>query len=100
VSEKGGKAEKAKKEGYASKLVKWFTSGVERRITEYEETKRNLEKVMRPSITITLKLPEGFEDLKEEFYSLESDEKFLRDADKLVKSHLRKKRTKKGVKAK
>jgi len=57
---------------------------------EYEENKEEFEKVMgKPTIEISVELPEGCEDKKKEFLDLEEKEAFLKDVTKLVKRHLK-----------
>lgn len=76
------------------KLREWLESWKKRRFTEYEETKKEFEKIMgKPVITITVELPEGMEDLRERFLRLEKDENFLKAVEKLAEKHLKRKKS-------
>ena len=76
------------------KLREWLESWKKRRFTEYEETKKEFEKIMgKPAITITVELPEGVEDLRERFLRLEKDENFLKAVEKLAEKHLKRKKS-------
>lgn len=76
------------------KLREWLESWKKRRFTEYEETKKEFEKIMgKPAITITVELPEGMEDLRERFLRLEKDENFLKAVEKLAEKHLKRKKS-------
>ena len=75
-----------------SKWTEWFEARRKRRMARYDETKKEFEKIIgRPTITLTLELPEDLKDLKEEFLSLEKDEKFLKAVGKLAEKYLKQK---------
>jgi len=63
-----------------------------RRLTRYDEVKKEFEKVLRNTITMTIDLPEGLEDVLEEFLALEKDEAFLNAVKELAKKLLETKR--------
>jgi len=76
-----------------SKWTEWLEARRKRRMATYDETKKEFEKIIgRPTITLTLELPQDLRDLKEEFLSLEKDEKFLRAVEKLAKKYLKQKK--------
>ncbi len=76
-----------------SKWTEWFEARRRRRMARYDEAKKEFEKIIgRPTITLTLELPEDLIDLKEEFLSLEKDEKFLKSVEKLVERRLKQKK--------
>jgi len=69
---------------------------------KYEENKEALEKIIgEPTIKISVKLPEGYENQREQFLELETEEAFLRDVSKsinrIVKKHLRRRQKEKVV---
>ena len=75
----------------SKKVWDWLTSR-KKKMEEYEETKKDFEKVLgKPSITVTLELPEDLKEQKAKFLSLEKDEKFLKDMEKLMRKHMKKK---------
>lgn len=75
-----------------SKILEWFRTRRRRQMVEYEETKKEFEKVMRrPAITITLELSEDLKGLEAEFLLLEKDEEFIKAVEELAKRYLKKK---------
>lgn len=71
------------------KLREWLESRLRKPAARYDETKKEFEKIMgRPAITITVELPENFEDFRKEFLSLEKDEEFVNAVKKLVENYL------------
>jgi len=64
-----------------------------RRLTRYDEVKKEFEKVLRNTITMTIDLPEGLEDVLEEFLALEKNEAFLNAVKELAKKLLETKRS-------
>lgn len=73
-----------------SKWTEWLEARRKRRMARYNETKKEFEKIIgRPTIILTLELPEDLRDLKEEFLSLEKDEKFLKAVGKLAQKYLK-----------
>ncbi len=75
------------------KILDYILSKRKKSMAEYEENKEAFEKVMgRPSIEISVELPEGCEGQREDFLNLEKEDAFLKDVDKLVKKHLKKKK--------
>jgi hypothetical protein len=73
-----------------AKVKKWFESRKAKpESEEYAKTKREFEMAMgRPFIVIKVEIPEGFEDLRTEFLSLEKDELFQEEVKDLVKKRL------------
>jgi hypothetical protein len=56
---------------------------------EYDKTKKEFEMAMgRPIIVIKVEIPEGFEDFRTEFLSLEKDELFREEVKDLIKKRL------------
>lgn len=78
------------------KWTEWLESRRKKRMARYDETKKEFEKIIgKPTITVTLDLPEELADLKAEFLCLEKDEKFLKAVEKLAEKYLKKKRKRK-----
>ena len=79
-------------------VKKWLLSRKREPEAEYEEAKRKFEMVIgKPFITLKLEIPEGFEELSNEFLKLEKDEQFHEEVRDLVKKRLLiDKRTKKS----
>jgi hypothetical protein len=72
-----------------AKIKKWFGSRKLKRERTYEEEKREFEMAMgKPFINIKIEMPDGFEDLRAQFLSLEKDERFLEEVKNLVKKRL------------
>lgn len=56
---------------------------------EYDKAKREFEMAMgKPFIVIKVEIPEGFEEFRNEFLSLEKDELFQEEVKDLVKKRL------------
>jgi len=72
-----------------AKIKKWFGSRKLKRERTYEEEKREFEMAMgKPFINIRIEIPDGFEELRALFLSLEKDERFLEEVKNLVKKRL------------
>ena len=72
-----------------AKIKKWFGSRKLKRERTYEEEKREFEIAMgKPFINIRIEMPDGFEELRAQFLSLEKDERFLEEVKNLVKKRL------------
>jgi hypothetical protein len=71
-------------------LVKeWLESRKRKTESEYDEAKRKFEMAMgKPFITIKVEIPTVFEDLRNQFLSLEKDEQFHEEIKDLVKKRL------------
>jgi hypothetical protein len=70
-------------------VKKWLLSRKREPETEYEETKRKFEMVIgKPFITIKLEIPDGFEELSNEFLKLEKDNQFHEEVKDLIKKRL------------
>jgi len=71
------------------KIKDWFRSKKIKSEEKYEETKKEFEMAMgKPFITIKIEMPEGFEDLRAQFLSLEHDDQFLEEVRDLIKKWL------------
>lgn len=72
-----------------AKVKKWIESRTKKPETEYDDAKREFEMAMgKPFIIIRVEMPEGFEDLRAQFLSLEKDESFLMELKDLIKKRL------------
>ena len=73
-----------------NKLVKrWFLSRKRKPESEYEEAKRKFEMAIgKPFITLKLEIPNGFEELYNEFLKLEKDDRFHEEVKDLIKKRL------------
>lgn len=72
-----------------AKFKKWIESRAKKPETEYDEAKREFEMAMgKPFISIKIEIPEGFEDRRAYFLSLENDKDFLVEVKDLVKKKL------------
>ena len=72
-----------------AKIKKWFGSRKLKRERTYEEEKREFEMAMgKPFINIRIEMPDGFEELRAQFVSLEKNERFLEEVKDLVKKRL------------
>lgn len=72
-----------------AKIKKWFGSRKLKRERTYEEEKREFEMAMgKPFIKIRIEMPDGFEELRAQFVSLEKNERFLEEVKDLVKKRL------------
>jgi len=72
-----------------AKVKKWFESRKPKHDRVYEEEKREFEMAMgKPFIKIRIDMPEGFEDSRAQFLSLETDDHFLEEVKDLVKKRL------------
>ncbi len=72
-----------------------------RSMDRYREERDEFEKVMgTPKIEVSVELPKGYEDRREEFLELAKEESFLKDANKalnrVVKKHLKKMKEQSG----
>ncbi len=72
-----------------AKVKKWIESRTKKAEDEYDEAKREFEMAVgKPFINFKVELPEGFEDLRTQFLSLENDADFLRELHDLIKKRL------------
>lgn len=72
-----------------AKVKKWVESRIKKPETEYDEAKREFEMAIgKPFIHIKVEIPEGFEDLRAQFLSLEENEDFLMEVKDLIKKRL------------
>ncbi len=72
-----------------AKVKKWLESRKPKSEEIYEEEKREFEMAMgRPFIKIKIDMPEGFEESRAEFLSLETDDQFLDEVRDLIKKRL------------
>jgi len=73
-----------------AEVKKWIESKkVKPEAEEYEKTKREFEMAIgTPFITLKVEIPEGFEHLRAEFLSLETDGQFREEVKDLIKKRL------------
>lgn len=73
-----------------SRMWDWILSRRRWRLAEYEEAKKEFERVIgKSSITITLELPPDLEEFRSEFKNLEEDEEFTRAVKELTERYLK-----------
>lgn len=72
-----------------AKVKKWIESRGKKPEGEYDEAKREFEMAMgKPFIHIKVELPEGFEEQRAQFLSLENNQDFLNEVKDLIKKRL------------
>jgi hypothetical protein len=72
-----------------AKVKEWIKSRIRKPETEYDEEKREFEMAIgKPFINVRVEIPEGFEDCRGKFLSLEKDEDFLREVRDLITKRL------------
>ena len=70
-------------------VKKWIESRDRKPESDYEEAKRKFEMAIgKPFITISLEIPEGFEQFNTEFLKLEQDQQFHEEVKDLIKKRL------------
>jgi hypothetical protein len=70
-------------------VKKWIGPVEEKPKPEYTKEKREFEMAIgRPFIKIRVELPKGFDDMRAQFLSLETDKDFLIEVEDLVKKRL------------
>ena len=70
-------------------VKKWLVSRKRKPESEYEEAKRKFEMAIgKPFITLNLEIPNGFEELYNEFLKLEKDGQFHEEVKDLIKKRL------------
>lgn len=70
-------------------VKKWLVSRKRKPESEYEEAKRKFEMAIgKPFITLKLEIPNGFEELSNEFLNLEKDDQFHEEVKDLIKKRL------------
>ena len=70
-------------------VKRWIESRDKQPESEYEEAKRKFEMALgKPFITISLEIPEGFEQFNSEFLKLEKDQQFHEEVKDLIKKRL------------
>jgi hypothetical protein len=70
-------------------VKKWIESRDRKPESDYEEAKRKFEMAIgKPFITISLEIPEGFEQFHTEFMKLEQDQQFHEEVKDLIKKRL------------
>jgi hypothetical protein len=75
--------------GVNSLVKRWIEARDRQPESEYEEAKRKFEMAMgKPFITVSLEIPEGFEQFNTEFLKLEKDQQFLEEVRDLIKKRL------------
>jgi len=71
------------------RIRKWFESRTKKPEAEYDEVKREFEMAMeKPFISLKVEIPEGFEDFRADFLSLEKNPDFIAEVKDLVKKRL------------
>lgn len=69
--------------------MEWIQSRIRKPKAKYDKTKREFEMAIgKPFINIRVEIPKGFEDLRAQFLSLETDESFLEEVRDLIKKRL------------
>ncbi|UCD97207.1 MAG: hypothetical protein JSV35_03950 [Candidatus Bathyarchaeota archaeon] len=72
-----------------AKVKKWIESSEEKPKPEYDEAKREFGMAIgKPFIQLRIEVPTGFEDMRAEFLSLETDKDFLAEVEDLIKKRL------------
>jgi len=72
-----------------AKVKKWIEKRAAQPEADYEEAKREFEMAMgTPFITVRVEIPEGFEDLRQQFLNLEKNKDFLSEVKDLIKKRL------------
>lgn len=72
-----------------AKVKKWINSRAKKPEGEYDEAKREFEMAMgKPFIHIKVEIPEGFEEQRTQFLSLENNQEFLNEIKDLIKKRL------------
>jgi len=72
-----------------AKVKKWIEKKAAQPEADYEEAKREFEMAMgTPFITVRVEIPEGFEDLRQQFLNLEKNKDFLCEVKDLIKKRL------------
>ena len=72
-----------------AKVKKWIGSQAKKPEGEYDEAKREFEMAMgKPFIHMKVELPEGFEEHRAQFLSLEDNQDFLNEVKDLIKKRL------------
>jgi hypothetical protein len=75
--------------GVTTLVKRWIEARDRQPESEYEEAKRKFEMAMgKPFITVSLEIPEGFEQFNTEFLKLEKDQQFLEEVRDLIKKRL------------
>jgi hypothetical protein len=70
-------------------VKRWIESRDKQPESEYDEAKRKFEMALgKPFITISLEIPEGFEQFNTEFLKLEKDQQFHEEVKDLIKKRL------------
>ena len=72
-----------------AKVKKWIEKRAAQPEADYEEAKREFEMAMgTPFITVRVEIPDGFEDLRQQFLNLEKNKDFLSEVKDLIKKRL------------
>jgi hypothetical protein len=70
-------------------VKKWLLDRKRKPESEYEEAKRKFEMALgKPFISLKLEIPNGFDELYNEFLKLEKDDRFHEEVKDLVKKRL------------
>ena len=75
--------------GVNTLVKRWIDARDKQPESEYEKAKRKFEMALgKPFITISLEIPDGFENFNSEFLKLEKDQQFLEEVRDLIKKRL------------
>ncbi|MCJ7721275.1 hypothetical protein MUO98_02555 [Candidatus Bathyarchaeota archaeon] len=70
-------------------VKRWIETRDKQPESEYDEAKRKFEMALgKPFITISLEIPDGFENFNSEFLKLEKDQQFHEEVRDLIKKRL------------
>ena len=70
-------------------VKRWIDARDKQPESEYEKAKRKFEMALgKPFITISLEIPDGFENFNSEFLKLEKDQQFHEEVKDLIKKRL------------
>jgi hypothetical protein len=70
-------------------VKKWLLDRKRKPESEYEEAKRKFEMALgKPFISLKLEIPNGFDELYNEFLKLEKDDRFHEEVKDLIKKRL------------
>ena len=76
-----------------TEVKKWIESRKRKPEAAYDKAKKDFEMALgKPFIEIKVELPEGFEDLRNQFLRLEEDEQFREEVRDLIKKRLTRER--------
>jgi hypothetical protein len=74
-----------------TKILDWLDVKVKIPTNNYNKKRKEFEDIIGRTITITIDLPEGLDEYREDFLTLEKDEKFIEIIKNVIKERLTKK---------